>query len=253
MLKFLKLLYSTWIVIWFFIITIPMLLGYLLVMILPYPRQIRGVYVVNRSFLFIWSVFTGLRYKIDGLENIDRNKTYVVVSNHLNAADMIALAYGQRVPAKPLVKKELLLIPLLGQLFALGCLPVDRSSPAGRKASKARMLEDLKKGISVLILPEGTRNRTLQPLKPFYNGAFELAIEAGVPILPVVLTNIRKINKVDTLLVQPGVIEVHHLPEVPTANMTPDDVETLKGIVHGIIWQYLLEHDETFKNSGSGI
>jgi 1-acyl-sn-glycerol-3-phosphate acyltransferase len=253
MLKALKFLYSVWIVTWFFIITVPMLITFLFIKFLPYEKQIHGVYIVNRSYLFLWSIFSGFRYKIYGLEHIDRNKTYVVVGNHLNAADMIALAYGQRVPAKPLVKKELQHIPILGQIFALSCLPVDRSSKEGRKASKVRMLSDLKKGISILILPEGTRNRTPDPLKSFYNGAFELAIEAGVPILPVVMTNIRKINKVDTLLIQPGVIEVHHLPEVSTANLTLDDMETLKNKVHGIMWQFLLENDDNFKNSYSGI
>jgi 1-acyl-sn-glycerol-3-phosphate acyltransferase len=160
MLKILKFFYSIWTVVSFMLLTIPMAMGYLLLKLVPYKKQINGVYIINRSALFIWSVLVGMRYKITGLENINKNKTYVVVVNHVNAADMMATAYGQRVPAKPLVKRELTLIPGLGQLFSLMCLPVDRSSKEARYQSKIRMLNDLKQGISVLIFPEGTRNRT---------------------------------------------------------------------------------------------
>ena len=251
--KALKFLYSVWIMAWFFVWTFPLLFSYLFIKLLPYPKQIHGVYYVNRFYLFFWSFFAGYRYKIRGLENIDRSQSYIVVGNHTNLADLIALAYGQRVTAKPLVKKELKHIPVLGQLFALACVQVDRSNAASRKRSKEVILSDLKQGISVLIMPEGTRNRTEYPLKEFYNGAFELAIEAQVPIMPVVMPNLRKINKVDTLLLQPGVIETHHLPPVNTAGMTIDDVETLKHKVHGIMWAYIMQHDDHFKNLSPGI
>lgn len=159
---------------------------------------------------------------------------------------MMATAYGQRVNAKPLVKRELTLIPGLGQLFSLMCLPVDRSSKEARNASKVRMLNELKQGISVLIFPEGTRNRTKDPLIPFYDGAFELAIDAQVPILPVVLTNIRKINRVDTLLVQPGTLEITHLPPIKTTGMAIHQLDELKQRTFDAMKNYLLQYDEYF-------
>ncbi|MBK9328760.1 MAG: 1-acyl-sn-glycerol-3-phosphate acyltransferase [Sphingobacteriales bacterium] len=247
MLKILKFFYSIWTVVSFMLLTIPMAMGYLLLKLVPYKKQINGVYIINRSALFIWSVLVGMRYKITGLENINKDKTYVVVVNHVNAADMMATAYGQRVPAKPLVKRELTLIPGLGQLFSLMCLPVDRSSKEARYQSKIRMLNDLKQGISVLIFPEGTRNRTKNPLIPFYDGAFELAIEAQVPVLPVVLTNIRKINRVDTLLVQPGTLEIAHLTPITTTGLSSNNLETLKQQTFLVMKAYLLQHDSYFK------
>ena len=246
MLRIAKFLYSIWVAVSFLLLTIPMLLGYLSLKMVPYKKQINGVYVVNRTFLFLWSVITGYRYKIRGLEHIADGQTYVVVINHVNAADMIAVAYGQRVPAKPLVKRELTLIPGLGQLFSLMCLPVDRSSTESRQASKKRMLSDLKQGISVLIFPEGTRNRGQHPLLPFYDGAFELAIEAQVPVLPVVLTNIREINEVDTLLVQPGVLEITHLPPIPVDAYTTADIAVLKEQTYRAMEEYLLKNDRFF-------
>lgn len=235
------------------LLTIPMAIGYLLLKLVPYKKQIQGVYIINRIAIFLWSVVVGMRYKIKGLENIDKEQTYVVVVNHVNAADMMATAYGQRVPAKPLVKRELTLIPGLGQLFSLMCLPVDRSSKEARHASKVRMLSELKQGISVLIFPEGTRNRTKNPLIPFFDGAFELAIDAQVPVLPVVLSNIRHINKVDTLLVQPGTMEITHLPPVNTKGMLPEQLEALKQTVYSKMESFLLENDSYFRKANVDI
>jgi 1-acyl-sn-glycerol-3-phosphate acyltransferase len=247
MYKLLKFLFSIWAVVAFMLISIPILLSDLIVRLLPYKKQIKGVYITNRIFIFIWSAFTGYRYKIRGLENIRKNQTYVTVVNHVNMADMVAAAYGIRVSAKPLIKKELLRIPILGQVFALACLPIDRSSKQSRHESKIRMLKDLKNGISVLILPEGTRNRSKQPLLPFYDGAFELAIEAQVPILPVVFTNIRAINKVDTLLIQPGILEVTHLTPISTIGLTIDHVQELKNKTYQVMQDFILKHDEYFE------
>ena len=246
MLKVLKFIYSIWVVFSFLLLTIPMAIGYLLLKAVPYRKQINGVFVINRIFMFIWSVLVGMRFKINGLENIDKHQTYIVVINHVNAADMIATAYGVRVPSKPLVKKELTLIPGLGQLFTLMCLPVDRKSKKARHESKVRMLNDLKLGISILIFPEGTRNRTKDPLIPFYDGAFELAIEAQVPILPVVLTNIRKINRVDTLLVQPGTLEITHLAPIITTGLSLNQMEQLKQNTFDVMKNHLLRHDSYF-------
>lgn len=251
MLNILKFFYSIWTVVSFLLLTIPMMIGYLLLKLIPYQKQINGVYIINRTAIFIWSIMVGMRYKIRGLENIDKKQTYVVVINHINAADMMATAYGQRVNAKPLVKRELTLVPGLGQLFTLMCLPVDRSSKEARNASKVRMLNELKQGISVLIFPEGTRNRTKEPLLPFFDGAFELAIDAQVPILPVVLTNIHKINKVDTLLIQPGTMEITHLAPIKTTGLSMQQLEALKQQTSDVMKDYLLQHDAYFKSMSS--
>ncbi len=248
MLKLPKILFSAWAVILFMLISIPILISYLIIKLLPYKKQIKGVFITNRVFIFIWSVFTGYRYKIRGLENIEKNQTYVTVVNHVNMADMIAAAYGIRISAKPLIKKELLRIPILGQVFALGCLPIDRSSKQSRHESKVRMLKDLRNGISILIFPEGTRNRSENPLLPFFDGAFELAIEAQVPVMPVVFTNIRKINKVDTLLITPGVLEITHLEPISTKGWEIHQTQELKTKVYESMKAYILKNDLYFKD-----
>lgn len=106
---------------------------------------------------------------------------------------------------------------------------IDRSSAESRKKG----VETLKKlmddeGISPLIFPEGTRNRTSKPLKEFYDGAFRIAIETQVPIIPVVLLNVDKISPQKTFLLSPGKLYSKFLKPIPTKGLSLDDVDALK-------------------------
>ena len=249
MLRFLYTLYSIWLAVSFFLMTPFMLFFFILCKIfVPYKHQIKVVYYINRTFFFFWSAFTAIRYKIKGIEYVDKKQTYICVLNHTNSADMIAAAYGGRVYAKPLIKRELTLIPFLGQIFKLSCIAVDRSSSEARKQSKENMLSDLNKGISMLIFPEGTRNRTGKPLKEFFDGAFDIAVSANLPVIPMVFTNIKKINPRHDLVFKPETLEVNHLePIFPDGN---DElaVQTLKEKTFKAMWNFLVMHDEGFKN-----
>jgi 1-acyl-sn-glycerol-3-phosphate acyltransferase len=236
-------------VVTFFSLTPFMLFFFLLWrLIIPYRHQARFVFYVNRSSIFIWSVLTGMRYTITGQENIDQNQNYVCVLNHTNSGDMMAGAYGIKVDAKPLVKKSLTRIPVLGQMFQVACIPVDRSSREARKKSKDTMLNDLKQHISVLLFAEGTRNRTGKPLKEFYDGAFDLAVSANVPIMPIVLTNMRKLNPKHDWVFQPGIIEVRHLPPIFPKENTPEEADRLKELTFNAMWNCMVEYDEAFKD-----
>jgi len=246
MLKILKYIYGAWLAVTFILVTIIMLICYLFLFLIPYKYQIVGVYFINRFFLFLWSVITGYFYIIKGKENIDKNQTYIAISNHINTIDVVSISFGLRVYAKPLVKKELTVIPGVGQLFSLMCLTVDRSNKESRHRSKVNMLSDLKKGISVFIFPEGTRNRSNEPLLPFFDGAFELAIDAQVPILPVIQLNTRKLNPHNTWMFRPGIIEIVHLPSIPTLGLTMDNMHELKAKVHAIMADFIAKNDEDF-------
>jgi 1-acyl-sn-glycerol-3-phosphate acyltransferase len=248
MFKILKYIYGFWVAITFVIITFPMLICYLFMFFVPYKYQIVGVYYINRFFMYPWSTLLGYFYKIKGRENIVKNQTYIVVSNHINTIDLASISAGLRVYAKPLVKKELTVIPGVGQLFSLMCLTVDRSNKASRQASKVKMLSDLKQGISIFIFPEGTRNRGKKPLLPFFDGAFELAIEAQVPVLPAVQLNTRKLNPDNTWMFRPGIIELVHLPPVPTKGLTLENLHEFKEKVHQIMADFILKNDEDYKD-----
>ena len=199
--------------------------------------------------MFFWSLIVGLFYKIKGTENIKKDQTYIVVSNHVNILDLAAISFGLRVFAKPLVKKELTKIPGVGQLFSLMCLTVDRSDKESRHKSKIKMLSDLRQGISIFIFPEGTRNRSNEPLLSFFDGAFELAIEAQVPILPAIQLNTRKLNPSSSIIFRPGIIELVHLPSIPTTGLTLDNMKELKEKVHAIMYDFIQKQDENFNGN----
>ena len=160
--------------------------------------------------------------------------------------DLAAISFGLRVFAKPLVKKELTKIPGIGQLFSLMCLTVDRSDKESRYNSKVKMLSDLKQDISIVIFPEGTRNKSTEPLLSFFDGAFELAIEAQVPIIPVIQLNTRKLNPKSSILFRPGILELVHLPSISTIGLTIDNTKELKEKVHAIMYDFIQINDENF-------
>ncbi|HUH72894.1 MAG TPA: lysophospholipid acyltransferase family protein [Chitinophagales bacterium] len=242
-----KLPYSIYAIILLFILfTIVFPIYVLIKILIPYSQQTKWVHRTNKIVFIIWSAFTGFTYKIRGVENIDEDQTYVIVCNHNNLADFMASAYGIQVPGKPLVKKELLSIPIIGQLFAMASVPLDRKDENARKKSVEVMAKELEQGISLIIFAEGTRNRTPAPLKEFHNGAFSISMKTGKPILPVVFTNMKNLSSAESILIRPWRIEATHLEAVfPEAF---NDTQEYKNHVYRIMWNYLVENDPSFKD-----
>ncbi len=214
----------------------------------PYKNQIKWVYKINATYMSVWEFLVGMRLKYYNLDVIDPSKTYIVVANHSNIADIVGIAHGCKVYAKPLFKSEISKIPFLGWLFKLSAIPVDRNSEKGRKDSLKRMRSELAMGVSIFIFPEGTRNRTEEPLKKFHHGAFTLAIEAQTPILPMVLVGMRKISKPTSLLFKPGTMHIHYLEPIPTTGLTLADMDALRQKCFDIMRSYLVTHDDYFEN-----
>lgn len=88
--------------------------------------------------------------------------------------------------------------------------------------------EVLRRGISILIFPEGTQNRTAEPLQPFYDGAFRIAIEMQQPILPMVILNAGKLMPPRSMHIEPGTITIRINPEIPTKGLTNADLPALR-------------------------
>jgi 1-acyl-sn-glycerol-3-phosphate acyltransferase len=244
--KVLGLLYSAYVILVYFILLIPTAIFYSIIPFFKKSQQVHLVYFANRNFIFTWSALTFFRYKTINLKKVDRSKSYILVINHINAVDMVAAAYGQRIKAKPLVKKELTKIPLLGWLFKIGAIPVVREDKDSRGKSIQTMLDQLENGVSIVIFPEGTRNLTQNPLIPFHNGAFKIAFETNHPILPVVFTHHRLINKPKTLELKPGKTLIHYLEPLYPKNYP--DIESMKKACYDIMYNYILRNDPVFVN-----
>ena len=105
----------------------------------------------------------------------------------------------------------------------------------------------MKNGLSLLIFPEGTRNRTPEPTKEFYDGAFKATIAAQANIAPIVLINIRHLQPVDSNWVYPGRITMRFLDPISTVDMTEADTEALKNKTRGMIDEVLRKEDVLYK------
>jgi len=128
--------------------------------------------------------------KVEGLQNIDHNKTYVVVSNHQSLADIV-LMYKTKMQFKWVAKESLFKIPFLGwNMFLAKHIMLRRGEFSSIKKVYKEAVQWLRSGISVLFFPEGTRSNDLA-MGEFQNGAFKLAIKEKVPILPILIQGTR--------------------------------------------------------------
>jgi 1-acyl-sn-glycerol-3-phosphate acyltransferase len=159
---------------------------------------------------------------------------------------MFPMAAGLKIPFRPLGKIELKDIPILGFIFSITLVFVDRSDAESRKKSLIEMRKVLDKKISVVIFPEGTRNRTGKPLKSFYDGAFRLAIETQTPILPMVYCNCLHMWNNEQFLIHPVDLKAIYLPPVDTKNMTEADIPMLKEKIYNMMEAVILKEDLRF-------
>ena len=191
-----------------------------------------GLGTVGYFFLYLWSwifsLLTRIRYEFYGREKIDRNKAYIYVSNHTSFLDLPGIRMIIPGQFRPLAKKELLKIPIFGWIARSATIIVDRSSSQSRKKSMDTLKQILLDGISILIFVEGTQNRTKEPLQPFHDGAFRIAVDTQQPLLPLVVKGAGRLMPPGTIDLKPGTIRIYVGDEIPTAGLTADDVAPLK-------------------------
>ncbi len=220
---------------------------HVVVMLISGGRAIEWLYKIYRPWARTWAFINRVPLEVEGEENFDENRSYIFVLNHGSTADIIIAPAAMRNRYRPLGKKELTQIPLMGYMFKKAVILVDRSDPESRKESMEAMREIIQHNISIMIAPEGTRNRTAAPLQPFKDGAFRLAIEFQLPIVPMVLLNTRKLFPNDYWLLEHCKLKCHFLKPISTEGLTEADVEPLKNKVYKIMEDYVVANDALFK------
>jgi 1-acyl-sn-glycerol-3-phosphate acyltransferase len=167
-----------------------------------------------------------VRVRVHGRERI-QPRPYLFLSNHQGNFDGPVLFYATKRNLRAVIKQEMMRIPLFSiVLRAANFVPVDRTDPVKSRASIERASALLKGGVSFFAFPEGTRSRTGQ-LGIFKKGVFVMAINAGVPVVPVTIRNSRAILPPRRYAIKSGTIEVIFHPPIPTDGMTVDDRERL--------------------------
>lgn len=180
-------------------------------------------------------VFCGVIYRFHRNPAYTRNTPFVIVANHRSNMDAPVAAISCKGRVRYLAKKELLKVPVMGQIFKVMSVYVDRSSPQDRRASVEKLKRFLSEGDSIFLFPEGTRNKTDQPTIPFKDGAFTIAIQTQTPIMPMIYIGSDDIMPNKRPLMRPGIIDIYQLEPISVAGLTDADIPALKERVRNLM------------------
>ncbi len=220
----------------FLIIFIPSMFCWLI----PDPNGQKIFIQIARLWMNIWLRITGCRVKIIGSKRFASGETYIITSNHNSLMDVPLSSPFIPGANKTIAKSTFTKIPLFGFYYMKGSVLVNRNSDKSRRQSFDKMKAVLKLGIHICIYPEGTRNRTAEPLKKFYDGAFKLAVETKTAIIPAVIFNTKKVLPMNKrFYFWPAKIEMHFLEPVSSDEKT---TEILKQEVFEIMKQYYVQN-----------
>src|SRR5215203_5181886 len=174
---------------------------------------------------------------------LDKNKPYIFVSNHISYLDAPLIVKTLRRPIRALGKTEMSKVPVFGFIYKYAVVRVDRSSAENRAKSVRNMRSILKKGISIVVFPEGTFNMTGKPLKDFYDGAFRVAIDSQMPIKPFLFPDVySRMNYHSIFSLTPGKNRAIFLEEIPVDGLTQQDLPLLKQKVYDLMDKKLREY-----------
>jgi HAD superfamily hydrolase (TIGR01490 family) len=170
------------------------------------------------------AALAGVRLDVQGAEHLAAARPAVVLFNHQSQLDVLILAKLLRGGFTGVAKKEARGVPGFGLVFRLMDVAfVDRADRAQARAALEPAVERLREGISLVIAPEGTRSPT-PALGPFKKGAFHVAMQAGVPIVPVVIRNAGELMWRGSSTIRAGTVQVKVLPPIPTVGWTVEEI-----------------------------
>lgn len=188
----------------------------------------------SRVFGSLWARLnvgvSRVKLKVVGREHLVPHQSYVIIANHQSLFDILLLYGFLELDIKWVMKKELRRLPVLGfACAAMGHILIDRSNTSAALASINKASERIKNGISVVFFPEGTRSRNAN-LLPFKKGAFRLAVELQLPILPVTIIGSRNILPNGGLNLRPGTASLTFGAPISTRGHSSDDLTSLIAI-----------------------
>ncbi|MEO6883984.1 MAG: lysophospholipid acyltransferase family protein [Bacteroidia bacterium] len=197
---------------------------------------------VSRFWAKFVYFFLLIRVKISGMEKINPSKTYVFIGNHQSQLDVPIYALACENTVRFLAKAELTKVPFLGYIIKKLYVSVDRNDRKDRSKSIEIMKRTLNENISIFLCPEGTRNRTKEPLLDFKDGAFRLAIDAQIPLAVLTIIDSKKHHSpMRPLELLPGTIKAIWETPIETKGMTQDDLPALKEQARQLMLKNLLK------------
>ncbi len=189
------------------------------------------------SWILFWM---GFRVKTDNQATIDPSQSYIIIGNHTSVMDIMVLLKVIRLPFVFVGKIELSKLPIFGYLYKKSNIMVDRKSPKSRKEVYDQVVDFVKAGNSIAIYPEGGVPDPKIMLAPFKNGAFRMAIEHQLPIIPMVYYDNKRKFPYEWFKGSPGTLRVKILPIIKTDGLTLEDLEDLKLFAYNQLYNELM-------------
>jgi len=196
----------------------------------PYFFKIARAWAKTNLFVM------GFRVKIESDQDIEKEKSYMFCANHTSIIDILLMLVAVKNPFVFVGKAELGKLPIFGFFYKRTCILVDRNNPESRKAVFAEAERRLNLGLSVCIFPEGkVPDDESIVLDPFHSGAFRLAIEHQIPVVPISFFDCKKLFSYTFFSGGPGKLRFKIHAPIITTNLIMKDRNALKEQTHKII------------------
>lgn len=252
--KFIKLIIGRVFAVWAILVFIATMIIFLIPFLLfsypaADPAKTRRFVSYARIWMAVFMPLIGCPVTVRGRKHFAKGTNYIVVCNHNSLMDVPISVPAIPGGNKTIAKIEMAKIPVFGMIYRTGSILVDRNSESSRKESYTSMKRVLEMGLHMCIYPEGTRNKSDQPLKSFHDGAFRLALDTKKAILPGIMFNTKKALPADiSFYLMPHLLSMHFLP--PVAVQPNDTVSTLKERVFEVMKAY---YEKRVNNKEQGV
>ncbi len=184
-------------------------------------------FTISKGWAYIMLKATSVHPVIRGKEKIVKGKSYIIISNHQSEYDILAIVTTLGIQFRWIIKKELLNVPLFGYaLYKSRNIFIDRGQGEAAMKSIRQGMVRLPEGISLMFFAEGTRSED-GAIQPFKKGGFVMAIENGIPVLPVTVNGSRKVLPKKSLVFHPGPIEVVVSDPIETTGLNMGNLQDL--------------------------
>ena len=231
-----------------YVIPATAVLGIIAIIIAFFIHTGNPVHIIARiwakSILFV----SGVKVDVQGLNNIDPSQSYIYMSNHRSNFDIPVLLGCLPIQFRWLAKAELFKIPIFGRAMrGAGYVQINRFNRESAFKSIDEIASKMKNGVSVMIFPEGTRSDDGN-LKPFKKGGFIMAVDSGVPIVPLILRGTRSIMAKGSWRINPGNVTLSIQKPIDTTDYTRDIKDDLIKNVRSVICE-VYEKGKEFETS----
>lgn len=232
---------------WFYVlIAVPIIVFFPVLLVLSSSEKFypQFFWVARNIWANVILYGSGFYPKIKKEQAMEKGKSYMLVANHTSMADIMLMLRASKNPFVFVGKKELVKIPVFGFFYKRVCIMVDRSSASSRTAVYKRAQRRLNQGLSICIFPEGGVPEGDLLLDEFKDGAFRLAIEHQIPIVPMTFLDNKKRFSYTFFSGSPGIMRVTMHRFIKTEGFGTEEKERVKTQARNVILNELLKNEK---------